>query len=404
MLIIYAIIFVNNRETEEAIAKGIDPASLAKPTTTPTPTPTPASIKAEPPKQTKVVASSAKAAPINPVAKFATQQSSTALPPLDFLLPHPTGVHAVDIDIIKLTAQYTAVNGRDFLSALVTREQRNPQFDFLKPTHLLFTYFTNLVDAYTRIIHPTNENKDHIFKMTDLMYVLEESVCRWNVKKAEQMKKHMEEEVTDKEKLAFQAIDWNDFVVVEVIDFREDELLEIPGMEGLALNNGANSSAGNKLPPPPPAMGIPMPPPPPPIPSSTTPMVTEEEDEEGTLKVVTNYTPRLATTSSTTKKPLQVVDPVSGKLVEADKLEEHMRIQLLDPKWREEQKRFQEKQKETGFAEGSSIADSLKIFARKRGDIFGQSMGGAGEDSAMMIAQMEAEERRKQEVIIYFTV
>ena len=53
--------------------------------------------------------------------------------------------------MIKLTAQYTAASGRQFLAGLAQREQRNPQFDFLKPTHMLFSYFTALVDAYTKV-------------------------------------------------------------------------------------------------------------------------------------------------------------------------------------------------------------------------------------------------------------
>jgi hypothetical protein len=44
----------------------------------------------------------------------------------------------------------------------------------------------------------------------------------------------------------------------------------------------------------------------------------------------------------------------------------------MDPRWRIEQKRFQDKQRETGYAEGGSIADSLKTFAKMRGDIFGR--------------------------------
>lgn len=36
-------------------------------------------------------------------------------------------------------------------------------------------------------------------------------------------------------------------------------------------------------------------------------------------------------------------------MIPVDKMSEHMRVQLLDPKWREEQKRFLDKQKETGM-------------------------------------------------------
>lgn len=100
--------------------------------------------------------------------------------------------------------------------------------------------------------------------------------------------------------------------------------------------------------------------------------IDEEEDTEmdydPEIKVVTNYIPRMASGSAAA---MTMVDPITGKIMPVDEMGEHMRIQLLDPRWRIEQQRFQDKQKDTGFAEGDSIADSLKQFARKRGDIFG---------------------------------
>lgn len=90
------------------------------------------------------------------------------------------GVSNVDVDVIKLTAQYTAVSGRHFLAGLAQREQRNPQFDFLKPTHLLFSYFTGLVDAYTKVgkiamwaVHACACMKSLSFA---LLYVLEKAI------------------------------------------------------------------------------------------------------------------------------------------------------------------------------------------------------------------------------------
>jgi len=40
---------------------------------------------------------------------------------------------------------------------LPQRESRNPQFDFLKPTHALFGYFTSLVDSYTKCLMPAKD-------------------------------------------------------------------------------------------------------------------------------------------------------------------------------------------------------------------------------------------------------
>ena len=54
-------------------------------------------------------------------------------------------------DVVKLTAQFVARNGRGFLTNLMNREQRNYQFDFLRPQHSLFNYFTKLVEQYTKV-------------------------------------------------------------------------------------------------------------------------------------------------------------------------------------------------------------------------------------------------------------
>ena len=80
----------------------------------------------------------------------------------------------VDLDVIRLTAQFVARNGRSFLSGLTQREQRNVQFDFLKPTHPLFTYFQQLVDAYSQIIIPPKKLLSDInTKLSDKMFLQE---------------------------------------------------------------------------------------------------------------------------------------------------------------------------------------------------------------------------------------
>jgi splicing factor 3A subunit 1 len=66
----------------------------------------------------------------------------------------PEGLTSLDLDIIKLTAQFAARNGKSFLTGLSSREPANPQFNFLKPTHSLFSLFTSLCDAYHLVLMP----------------------------------------------------------------------------------------------------------------------------------------------------------------------------------------------------------------------------------------------------------
>ncbi|CAN0563794.1 unnamed protein product, partial [Ectocarpus sp. 12 AP-2014] len=98
----------------------------------------------------------------------------------------------------------------------------------------------------------------------------------------------------------------------------------------------------------------------------------QDDDEDDDIHVVTDYKPGVAT-GSATALPTMVIDPITGATVAASELSDHMRIQLMDPKWREEQARAAAKQKDTALAEGESIAASLKSLARKRGDIFGSA-------------------------------
>lgn len=69
-------------------------------------------------------------------------------------VPDPEGLTALDLDTVRLTAQFVARNGKAFLTGLATREAGNPHFNFLKPTHSLFGFFTALCDAYSRVLMP----------------------------------------------------------------------------------------------------------------------------------------------------------------------------------------------------------------------------------------------------------
>jgi splicing factor 3A subunit 1 len=357
------------------------------------------------------VSTNVKASIPNPIALLAKNPPTEAPYPFEFSLAQPSGVSAAEMDIIKLTAQYTAVNGRTFLAALAQREQKNPLFDFLKPTHLLFGFFTSLVDSYAKIVNPSDNLKQRVKQRQRREYVLEACVQRWSWSHAEAERQRSARHAGDDSMTAAQNVDWNDFTVVEVIDFGEHELLDLPGLTPVTADDmqqaigrrppppSAGQAAALRPPPPPPAPSaalVPPPPPPPQPPVSTKMDADDEEDPD--IKVVANYTPRIAGSSGSSSGPAMTIDPITSKVIPVHQLEEHMRIQLLDPKWKEELKRFQDKQ--TGFTgslgatEGDTIAESLKLFAKKRGDIFGQSTG-AGSDSARKIAEAQMMEQQQ---------
>merc|ERR1712232_815708 len=158
--------------------------------------------------------------------------------PDQFTVNHPY-IAPMDMDIIKLTAQFVARNGQKFLIGLTQRESRNPQFDFLKPTHALFGYFTSLVDAYTKCLMP---NKDEVEKLKKCVGTSTELMDKangrfaWDEQEEAHRKNQEEEEKEEKEYMA--QIDWHDFIVVETINFTaEDE--NIPLAAPIDTSTGA---------------------------------------------------------------------------------------------------------------------------------------------------------------------
>lgn len=100
-------------------------------------------------------------------------------PPAEFeFIADPPSISALDLDIVKLTAQFVARNGRQFLTNLMNREQKNFQFDFLRPQHSLFQYFTKLLEQYTKVLIPP---KDLMTRLKDesinMDIVMEKVLC-----------------------------------------------------------------------------------------------------------------------------------------------------------------------------------------------------------------------------------
>ena len=79
-------------------------------------------------------------------------------PPADFeFVADAPSLQPLDVDVIKLTAQFVARNGGPFRTNLMNKEARNPLFDFLKPQHSHFVFFTRMVEQYTKILLPAKD-------------------------------------------------------------------------------------------------------------------------------------------------------------------------------------------------------------------------------------------------------
>ena len=147
-------------------------------------------------------------------------------------------INAQDLEVVKLTALFVAKNGRSFMTALSQKESRNYQFDFLRPQHSLYQFFSRLVDQYMELLQAATVDggKAQKTRIQELQHNTDDRYhvlgrarqrAKWVKFQEQQKQKKVEEE--EKERLEYAQIDWHDFVVVETVLFNDaDDQAELP--------------------------------------------------------------------------------------------------------------------------------------------------------------------------------
>ncbi|EST09924.1 Pre-mRNA splicing factor PRP21-like protein [Kalmanozyma brasiliensis GHG001] len=333
--------------------------------------------------------------------------------PFEFSADLPN-ITAVDLDILKLTALFTARKGRSFATSLLSRESKSYQFEFLRPSHSLFPYFNHLVEQYQKVISPTAALLDTVklgaYGTTDTTAIssqrtrstlgtgkggarpllLEQAKSRAEWEKYTRERRKKQDEDQEKQRQAFDEIDWQDFVVVGSVELTEaDGHLDLPPprslreMESMTLAQKKMASMimvtddGEEVEelvmPRSSLSGVATAPPP--------PAVEEVVGKGGTIKVRRDYVPRglASRTAPTTTKC-----PVCGEMVGVDEMAEHVRFELLNPAYREQRQQLEAKKaNQSALQAGADPTFYLKQLASGRAD--------EDEDARL---KREAEEKR----------
>ena len=254
-------------------------------------------------------------------------------PPPDFYFEteHPEdSISALQGEIIKITAAYTAVRGKSFVSEIVRREQKNPYFRFLRPQSDLFSFYTSIVDSYQKILdpkHPCAAFPDQV--LGDSAKLLDRCLHRLEYKRMEEKEKSGAEAAVSnggRIETVSSDIDWHDFVVVETIDFDDKK------------KENADESTTRRV----------------------------EGNGEPEFEVRSDYVPNVEAAAQS----VSMITLPDGRVIPSDQVNEHMRIEHMDPRYMEQQKRFLEKRRETNLQE-RSMANNLARLAKTRPDVFG---------------------------------
>ncbi|KAJ5210381.1 Pre-mRNA splicing factor PRP21-like protein [Penicillium cf. griseofulvum] len=334
-------------------------------------------------------------------------------------------INAQDLDVVKLTALFVAKRGKSFMTALSQREARNFQFDFLRPQHSLYQFFTRLVDQYTILLRA--EGIDEATSVTKRIAELEQNAKnKFNVmerakQRAEWVKyqrkqKQEKEEQSEQERIEYAQIDWHDFVVVETVEFTEhDDHADLPpptsanDLQSASLEQRAALSLNtrrieeamptgldepvyyNAYPVQPPPMHAPQPsaspyPASPYHPAGQYPNAEEEQrirertqsrDQAAAaqaaavpgqqpMRIRSDYVPRA---QARRQQPQMAICPYCNQKVPFPELDEHIRIELLDPRWKEQRAKAEARSATTNLST-VDVVNNLKRLASQRSDVF----------------------------------
>lgn len=142
-------------------------------------------------------------------------------------------VSAKDLEVMKLTALYTARVGENWLKELRNRESGNFQFEFLRANHSFFQFFRSLVEQYKILLEDEQTVQTRIAELQENIknrfHVLERAKGRAEYVKYVSAQKEKEEKKAEDEKREYATIDWHDFTVIATVLFDEaDDAADLP--------------------------------------------------------------------------------------------------------------------------------------------------------------------------------
>lgn len=151
----------------------------------------------------------------------------------EYKLVYPESkISVLDLKIIKTVAQFAVINGpeitKEFKNSALSNTRLASQFQFLKDNHSMNKIFKKYFDIYQLIWKQKHDLVEQYCKTTKVYDLLKNCFARaqYLEKEASDVKKVEEKKLM--EQITYGSIDWQDFVIVETIEFTElDEVSEL---------------------------------------------------------------------------------------------------------------------------------------------------------------------------------
>lgn len=319
----------------------------------------------------------------------ALQKSLEIVPPAErrFEVQLPSGITAYEYDVVRLAARFVAINGPAFNQALYVRESQNPSFAFLvDQSHPHRQLFLELTRQYELILEQIDKEPSSDLSL-DRAVLLDKIVQRTQFERNVRVKAAAAERGKKQGSATLEemstAIDWDDFVVVQVLALDDDvSTLAEPTTLAQLKMAPALAAANAKLSVQPPAaqqqsgaaqqqqqqqqhqQQL----------QQAQTAAVEDEVVKPSLKmagvqVVQNYTPGAAGAILGPALETHQRCPICNQLIPISQMEQHMKIETMSKKHLEQLKEAAVGKK-SAMAPDDEIAANIAAFSKIRTDIF----------------------------------
>lgn len=265
-----------------------------------------------------------------------------------------------DAEAIKLAAMFVARNGPSYTQALLNHQRKTGnkhQFGFLVRSHSLHPVFQKFVKQYELLIK-YNEGDGDAATTLDRIHqpakLFERAWARAQVIQKSKDTLEAQQKAEQQKQLHYASIDWQDFVLVGRVRFDavdevkelavplEREALVYRSLQARASELKLETASVEKAPEP----------------------IKEAPTQLAGMKI------RAAGESRLRKKAAvnTITCPLTNQAVPEDKFDEHLRVLLRDPRYKEQQDNYLRK----NFTYATNLTtdqvyDNIKRLARKRG-------------------------------------
>lgn len=311
-------------------------------------------------------------------------------------------------EIIKLTAQFASKNEIKFIDVIRKNEEKNSLFNFLNPSNNLYSYFMDILKGYKNLsnLNTLWGNKLEIYskiadlnfhteKLTELSlkeryeflkigkwkgfsdnnFILQKAKDTFVIEKKRLDKEKEENIIKNTENKLLSSVCWNTFSIVEIIDYEVEERK----IKALKTEKNSREISKNQL-----EYNIHK------IDNKDQVLdknqfIQSNDTNENLIdKIKNNKSHNILVVSAdqhmeklkqmNKKINVSIVTCVfCNRKIPENEYQEHLKIELLDPKWKDIKNEINKRKEEKTFNDNDVMVKYLREFKNGRPDLFENS-------------------------------